>query len=75
MVFAGCAAARSLTVVACGPHRCSSISTNLPAIADCSINFHETDPGGVSFRAWSAIMISAFFSNFVTSPPFDYRNS
>lgn len=35
--------------------------------------FHETDPGGAFFLAWSAIKTSANFSSWTILPPFAYK--
>ena len=67
----GCVEPTSRIVPAGGPARYSSRSSSAPLATDCSINFQDIEPGGVSFRTWSAIIKSACFSICTTSPPFD----
>jgi hypothetical protein len=70
--LAGCAEPTSRIVPGGGPAGQFSGSSNTPLATERSINFQDIDPGGLVFRAWSAIMISACLSNRTISPPFAY---
>jgi hypothetical protein len=70
--LAGCADPTSRIVPRGGPAGQFSGFSNSPIATELSINFQDTDPGGLFFRAWSAIMISACLSNRTISPPFAY---